>query len=337
MSKYLSDYWEKLDLLIKESNSILLSTHVNSDGDGLGSEIAMYYYLKSLGKECRIINPSGFPEIYRVINPDDIVECYAKDKEQWIQSIDLAIIFDIGDHNRLNEIYPLIKNNQICVIDHHPKKEDLTANLPIIDVEAPASGYMVWKFFEYLTMTQLNDLDIKIANALYAALISDTGSFRYASTHPDCHIMAANLLSTGVHPYEIYKSIYEQRPIQQVYLLGEVIKALKFSDDKKIAWYIVTQDMISNSGATADDIDGFTDFVRSIKGVEIACMIEEVGLNIFRINFRSSGNYIINDIAKSLGGGGHYYAAGAKVENMSIEELEKLIIGKLHNKINLKD
>jgi len=337
MSKYFSNHWKELDSFINESNSILLSTHVNSDGDGLGSEIAMYYYLKFLGKDCRIINPSPFTEIYRIINPDDIVESYSEDKIDWIKNIDLAIIFDIGDHNRLNEIYPLIENKKVCVIDHHPKKDDLKVELPIIDVEAPASGYMLWKFFEYLNMVQKNSLDIKIANALYAALISDTGSFRYGSTHPDCHIMAANLLSTGVHPYELYKSIYEQRPIPQVYLLAEVIKELKFNNDKKIAWYIVTQDMLASVGAQADDIEGFTDFVRSIKGVEIACMIEELDSTAFRINFRSSGNYIINDIAKSIGGGGHYYAAGARLEGMSLDEVEKLIINKLKNKINLKD
>ena len=218
MSEYLSNYWQELKSLIIKSKKILLSTHVNSDGDGLGSEIAMYYYLKSLNKNCRIINPSKFHEIYRVINPEDIVECYSEDQDNWIKSIDLAIIFDIGDHNRLNEIYPLIKNNHICVIDHHPKKDNLTATLPIIDVKAPAAGYMVWKFFQYLGIEK-SGLDIKISNALYAALISDTGSFRYGSTHPDCHLMAANLLESGVQPYEVYKSIYEQRPIEQVYLL----------------------------------------------------------------------------------------------------------------------
>ena len=333
MNDYLSEYWPVLDAIIAESHSILLSTHFNSDGDGLGSEIAMYYYLKSLGKDCRIINPSPFTEIYRVINPDDIVESYSSNQDEWIANIDLAIIFDIGDHNRLNEIYPLIEKNKICVIDHHPKKESMQVDLPIIDVKAPASGYMLWKFFEYLNKTQTNEMDIKVANALYAALIGHTGSFRYSSTHPDCHIMAANLLSSGVEPYEIYKSIYEQRPIPQVYLLAEVIKTLKFDCDNKIAWYVVTQDMISAVGAKADDIDGFTDFVRSIENVEIACMIEEVGSDMFRINFRSSGNYIINDIAQSFGGGGHYYAAGARIHNTSLLELEELIVSKLKNKI----
>ena len=88
MSEYLSNYWQELNSLIIKSKKILLSTHVNSDGDGLGSEIAMYYYLKSLNKNCRIINPSKFHEIYRVINPEDIVECYSEDQDNWIKSID---------------------------------------------------------------------------------------------------------------------------------------------------------------------------------------------------------------------------------------------------------
>ena len=331
MSEYLSNYWKELDSLIGKPEKIILSTHVNSDGDGLGSEIGMYYYLKSLNKDCKIINPSAFPGIYKLINPDDIVECYSIDKDNWIQSVDLAIIFDIGDYNRLNEIYPLIKNREICVMDHHPKKDNLSATLPIIDIDAPATGYMVWKFFQYLDMTD-SGLDIKIGNALYAALISDTGSFRYGSTHPDCHIMAANLLQSGVQPYEVYKSIYEQRPIEQINLLSRVIKSLKFNHNKKVAWCIVTPDMIASVGAKTEDVEGFTDFIRSIKGVEIACMIHEVSSTVFRINFRSSGKYIINDIAAYFNGGGHKLAAGATVENSSFDEIENTIINMLNKK-----
>tara|TARA_B100001250_G_C19772874_1_gene778068 strand:+ start:580 stop:1590 length:1011 start_codon:yes stop_codon:yes gene_type:complete len=333
MTDYLSKYWKVLDSMIAESNSILLSTHVNSDGDGLGSEIGMYYYLQTLNKDCRIINPSAFSETYKIMNPDDVVECYSKDKDDWIQNIDLAIIFDIGDHNRLNEIYPLIQSNQICVIDHHPKKNDLQVTLPIIDVDAPAAGYMVWKYFQYLGLN-LDQLDLKISNALYSALISDTGSFRYGSTHPDSHLMAASLLRSGVHPYEVYKSMYEQRPIEQIHLLSKVIDGLKFNHDNTVAWYAVTKDMIDSVGAKPSDIDGFTDFVRGIKDVEVACMIQEVESNVFRINFRSSGKYIINDIAKSFGGGGHYYASGAKVENVSLADLEEEILNKLNEKVS---
>ena len=105
------------------------------------------------------------------------------------------------------------------------------------------------------------------------------------------------------------------------------------NNNNQVAWYIITQNMIRDAGAKADDIDGFTDFIRSIKGVEIACMIQEINSNTFRINFRSSGNYIINDIAKSMGGGGHYYAAGARVEGTNINDLETMLVEKLNNKI----
>ena len=100
-----------------------------------------------------------------------------------------------------------------------------------------------------------------------------------------------------------------------------------------MAWCIVTSDMIASVRAKQEDVDGFTDFIRSIKGVEIAFMIHEVSATVLRINFRSSGKYIINDIAKSIGGGGHYYAAGARITNMNIEQTEKMLIEKLNNKL----
>ena len=109
MSEYLSDYWKQLNSLIGESNLILLSTHVNSDADGLGSEIAMYYYLKSLGKECKIINPSSFSEVYRIINPEDIVACYSKDQDKWIKEYEAHLLTIAYVENRKND-YPAIED-----------------------------------------------------------------------------------------------------------------------------------------------------------------------------------------------------------------------------------
>ena len=122
--------WNQLTELINKSNNILLSTHINPDGDGLGSEVAMYYYIKSLNKNCRIINISDLTDKYEFLNKNNIIEQFNQDShDSWISDCDCAIIFDIGDHNRLNEIYPLIRDNKVCVIDHHPKKDKSLRNL----------------------------------------------------------------------------------------------------------------------------------------------------------------------------------------------------------------
>ena len=332
MKQDLTKAWNQLTDLINKSNSILLSTHVNPDGDGLGSEIGFYYHLKNIDKQCRIINISPVPEVYKCIDPDGIIETYTTNHNEWLNQVDMTILFDIGDFRRINEIYPEIKNSKIVLFDHHPLSKDNPYSVIVLDLGAPATGYMVWKYLQHLSIGNY-DLDIVSANALYAALISDTGSFRYSSTHSDSHLMAANLLDLGVKPYEIHRALYEQRKIGQVRLMSYVIQALQFSEDKTIAWFVVDREMLRKSGADKNDIDGFTEFVRTIKGVEIAFMVQQTSNGTHRINFRSSGNYIVNDVAKKFGGGGHIYAAGARVEGTPTKEIEKQILEQLIMKI----
>ena len=334
MRQNLTKSWDELSDLINKSESILLSTHVNPDGDGLGSEIGFYYHLKKLGKKCRIINASPLPEIYECIDTDEAIETYSSEHDEWLNQVDVTILFDIGDYKRINEIYPQIKNSRIVLFDHHPLQKDNPYSVIVLDLGSPATGYMVWKYLQYLSNGEEYTLDIKSANALYAALITDTGSFRYGSTHADAHLMAAHLLDLGVKPYEIHRAIYEQRKLSQVRLMSYVIQALKFSNDGRFAWYIIDAEMIAKSEAILSDVDGFTEFVRTIKGVEVAFMIQEVSPHSHRINFRSSGNYIINDVAKAFGGGGHIYAAGAHVDGLSVKEIEKNILEQLTKKIN---
>ena len=147
-----NNIWDKLRNLIQDSQSILLSTHINADGDGLGSEIAFYYYLKSLDKDCRIINPTSLPYNYKVIDPDLLVKKYTVDMDQWLENVDLTIIFDIGDHRRTGEIGNKVYGNCIVAsIDHHPAREDHPFKLNIVDASAPATGYMIWKYFHHIS------------------------------------------------------------------------------------------------------------------------------------------------------------------------------------------
>ncbi len=320
--------WNQLTELINKSNNILLSTHINPDGDGLGSEVAMYYYIKSLNKNCRIINISDLVDKYEFLNKNNIIEQFNQDShESWVSNCDCAIIFDIGDYTRLGKISEILRdNNVICAsIDHHPS-EDNFFDFRCLDISAPATGYLVWQYFKLLDY----NLTYDIAEGLYAALITDTGSFRYNSTTPDCHLMAKDILEAGVKPYDVYSYIYEQRTIPQVKLLGTVIESLRIIDE--FASIRISLDMLKNCDATLEDVDGFTDFMRSIKGVEVSFMISQITNSKFRINFRSRGKYIINDIAAHFNGGGHKLAAGATVENSSFDEIENTIINMLNNK-----
>ena len=314
---------------IELSDNILLSTHENPDCDGLGSEIAIYYYAKSLGKNCRIINCSAMSDKYQFIDPDNVIEVYSKDLDEWLKNIDLAIIFDIGSHKRLREIGELIAGctNKIS-IDHHLSASEDYFSFELIDINSPATGAIIWSFLDYIEATSLKD--IRVSNALYSSIITDTGSFRYNSTTSNCHIMAKELLDLGVKPYDVYASIYEQRSLAQIKLFGKAIESLKIVDE--FGCINISLSMLEECGATLDDIDGFTDFIRSIQGVEVAFMISEIKEKNYRINFRSRGKYIINDIAEYFNGGGHKLAAGATVKGLSVEKIKSIILDKLKNK-----
>ena len=333
MTEITSKTWDQLTNVINDSNNILLSTHFNADGDGLGCEIAFYYYLKEKGKKCRIINATPLAYNYEVIDPQNVVEAYDTKMDDWLESVDLTIVFDIGDYRRTGPIGEKVySTSKVVSLDHHPPKDGHPFVLNIVDKNSPATGYMVWKYFQHIGQTK-EKLPIIIANGLYASLVTDTGSFKYQSTTPDTHLMAAYLLECGVEGYEIQKAIYEQRRLPQIKLLGCVINNLKYSKNGKVVWIIISQELIAKADADDGDVDGFTEFIRTVEGVEISFMIQELKNGSHRINFRSSGNYTVNDTAQIFDGGGHKFAAGARIQDSTTAEIEKKIIDKLEEKI----
>ena len=257
--------WQELDTLIEDYNKIVLSTHEKPDGDGLGSSIAFYYYLKTLKKDVRLIQPSIFPDQYEIIDPDSIVETFSSDSKEFIESSDALILFDIGHYKRAGEISDIaIKNNiEIICIDHHKNDNLEVFKSFVIDIDIPATGLLVWQYLKYKGLNE--SWNIKIHNALYAALITDTGSFRYNNTTSEAHKMAAQLIEYGVKPYNIYVAIYEQRKLSQLRLLSYVISNLKFYSNKKICSAIIDTEALNSVQAKLEDIDGFTEFLRSIK------------------------------------------------------------------------
>ena len=205
-----------------------------------------------MGKECRIINATSTPDNLNIIDPDSIVEVYENSFDGWLSKVDLTIVFDIGDHRRTGPIGEKVyESSTVISLDHHPVKEGHPFDLNIVHSEAPATGYMIWKYMEYLGKTKTL-LPLKIANALYAAVVTDTGSFKYQSTAPDTHRMAAHLLESGVDGYDIQRSIYEQNKLSRIRLMGLIIQNLHYSDNGQVVWSIITRDMLKK--ADADEI-----------------------------------------------------------------------------------
>ena len=312
--------WKTLYQQIETSERILLSTHENPDGDGLGSAYAMYNYLKNLKKDCRIIHISELPSEYMFFNNDNAIETYnSAYHDIWISKIDLALIFDVGDFRRLRDIGDLLTSNRkhVVNIDHHPDLSDGRFAENFINVDAAATGEMVYDFL----MSNNIKLTKFMAEGIYTAVMTDTGSFCYSNTNQKCHQIAIESIDLGVNTSKIYQTVYENRSPAQVALLGEILNNLGYDLDGELAWFSISQEMMSKVGATKKDVDGFTDFVRSIRGVEVAIMFFELNSKTTRINFRSKGKYVINDIAKFFDGGGHKFASGALAE----KELSEIV------------
>jgi phosphoesterase RecJ-like protein len=312
--------WKSLHGALQKAQRILLSTHENPDGDGIGSQLAFCEHLKSIGKECRILNCSELPSIYEFLDKQSWIELYDHERDvSWLSGCDLALVFDLGDFRRLRAVgEDLLRHTvPLASIDHHPQSgfEELGYKLSyqylLLDYSAPSTGTLVWEYFsEYReeTLTQSMAVD------LYTALVTDTGSFRYDNTDERAHLMAIDLIRQGVKPSEVARRVYEQRERSQVRLLGILTDNLHYSNDGRIAWCALTQELLKSAEATRKDIDGFSDFIRTIKGVEVAVLMTELEGGGTKVNFRSKGTVAINDVAGQLGGGGHAFASGALVE-----------------------
>jgi len=316
--------WQPIIEEIKKSKNVLLTTHVNPDGDGLGSELALYYCLKKMGIWAEIINDSTMPEEYKFLDPDSIILCYNPEKHSEIlRTIDLVIILDIGGFSRLGRLGDELGHLNLATIciDHHPENH-LCCTQKIVDEESSATACLIYELIKIICP---QGIDQKIAEAVYVGLLTDTGSFRFENTNSTVMKIAAELIKLGVKPKDVFQQVYESYTPQRTKLLGIALQKVQYEYDGKLAWFTVTTADRLATGVTLDEVSGFTDFVRSIRGVEVAVMFLETDDETIRINFRSKGKVLVNKIAIQFDGGGHYFAAGATIKGSLETALNRIL------------
>ena len=319
--------WNLVDDIISSCEKIVLTTHENPDGDGLGAEVGMYYHLRQNGKDVRIINYSPLPKEYFFLNKHDIFETYSNNiHDQWLKTVDIAIIFDVGDYSRTRSVKTALDNFTITTmnIDHHPHPSNHSFTHNLVDLKAAATGCMV---YDYLNVSRNNSICKDSMLGIYTAVMTDTGCFKYSNTDQKCHEIAIESIQNGIETNIIYQNIYENNSKARMRLMGEVLSDLHYECNGELAWFALSQKMLKKVNAVRSDVEGFTDVVRSISGVEVSVMIFENDKNNCRVNFRSKGKYKINDIAEAIGGGGHAFASGAMI-NCSLLETIELVVTK---------
>ncbi len=299
------------DALIDASN-IVLTTHVNADGDGAGSEAALAAWLMGQGKRVRIANPTPYPELYNFLLPNTAVLLNPGDAD-WssaLNAADLFVVLDVSEPKRLGRVAGAFRDKKIVLIDHHPPNEG--AVQPIAGVQDPTACATGELIYDLLVVAGTEPpWPAAIVDAIYAAIVTDTGSFRFANTTPRTHMIVADLLRRGVDPEEMYRRIFATVPLRRIHLLRAALEHLEVDAESHLAWITVTRAAMDAANATSEDLEGLVEHARSIEGTEIAMLFRETADGSTKISLRSNGRVDVNAIARQFGGGGHIKASGA--------------------------
>jgi len=323
---------EKIQEIIREKTRFALVTHVNPDGDGIGSQIALHRFLRVLEKESAIINGHPSPVNYLFLDPGHEVQVYESSSHQHLFSqVEAIFILDISIWDRLGRCEPAVKDSQavkIC-IDHHISNNKF-ADINWIDIGASSTGELIYRLITGMG----GEIDIGIAEPLYVSIITDTGSFRFSNTSSISHRIAAELIGAGVDPRSIYESIYENSTIGRIKLLGLALSELKVGAGGRIAWMKVTREMMEKTHTKPQECEGFVDYLRLLKNVEVCLFFIELQGGKVKVSLRSRGQVDVNKIAGKFGGGGHQHAAGLFLER-SVEQMERDLVTSAEKSLSL--
>jgi phosphoesterase RecJ-like protein len=315
--------FEEIGRAFREHQRFAILSHVRPDGDALGSQLALALSLKQLGKNVRVWNEDGMLEKYSFLADAQLLTKPPSGAED----VDVAIALDTAIQNRLGTAFQAIRSAKIWInVDHHPSNPGY-GDLVYVDPAAPATGQIL---FELIKSERL-PFDGAIAENLYVAISTDTGSFQYPHTSARTFEIAADLVRAGVDVGRINQQVYENYPRRRVELLRELLRTMRFEGGGRIASFSLSLKTAAELGVLPEDNEGLIDHLRAIRGVIVAVFFEELPDGRVRVSMRSKSEKTdVCAICQKFGGGGHTLAAGARVRG-SLAEVEQKILGAICN------
>jgi bifunctional oligoribonuclease and PAP phosphatase NrnA len=312
---------ERLSAELRPGLTVALSTHINADGDGCGSESALALLLEQRGMRVRVVNPTPWPAMFNFLLHG--VEERSADGVRALEDIDLLIVLDISDLQRLGALADAVRALDVprLVIDHHVPAEEPAGSVLVTDTAACATGELI---FDLACVLDL-EITAPIARALYTALLTDTGGFRFSNTSPRCHAIAGQLLAAGVDPEEMYRRIYASVSVGRLYLLRDALTTLEVDTEHGLSWIALPAGALERYAVRAEELDGLAEHPRSVAGTKMAIFFRDLGHGQVKVSFRSTGEVDVNRFARRFGGGGHTKAAGALISG-SLDEVRERVI-----------
>ncbi len=306
-------YWTKIQELVRNSGCVFISTHVNPDGDAIGSVMALANFFSRTGVRCRVVLESIVPESYRFLDPLGRIESFpgGNPSDNAPEKNDLVLLLDLGRLDRTGVIERFLTRNnpRLAIIDHH-KPESVSADIAAVNPDAESTGSLVYDFILHMDETKIN---VDIANAILTAMVTDTGYFRYSNTSETTHAVASSLYHHGARVGTIRKRLESGQPFRRQKLLGFTLSNMKRSECGRIVYSVITRRMFDESGALREHTEGIIDQIRIVQESLVAALVIEDADRAFKVSFRTCGNISANEIAAILGGGGHLRASGASM------------------------
>ncbi len=309
----------------------LLTTHINPDGDGLGSEVALALWLRGRGATVHVLNDSPVPDAFAFLAREQAIEAFDEAlAEQRFTDAEALIVLDTSNRQRIGRLAPVVDRHAIAVavVDHHATHTRGFGQVNVIEPDASSTGELVYDL--------VNEADGAItppmAEALYVALMTDTGSFRYSNTDTHAHRMAADLLTHGLDPQRLFAQVNSHASAARLRFFGEVLAKLDLLADGRLVVLEAGPEQFQLHGLVGADTEGLVDLPRSIAGVEAVALFSEVDPGKVKVSLRSTGRVAIDQVAARLGGGGHPHAAGVLLRGTRADARAR-ILPELHRVI----
>jgi phosphoesterase RecJ-like protein len=318
--------FDEIGALLRSQQTFAVLSHVRPDGDALGSQLGLGLSLSKLGKKVMVRNEDGLLEKYSFLPGGEFLQTPLNEP----QDFDVAIALDTATENRLGTSTELVRSAKTWInIDHHPSNPGY-GDLVYIDPTAPATGQIL---FELITSQGL-PIDAAIAENLFVAISTDTGSFQYPNTTARTFEIGAALVACGVDVGRVSQLLYESYPRRRTELLRELLGTMRFEAGGKIATFSLSLKVAADIGAKPEDNEGLIDHIRAIQGVIVAIFFEELEEGKVRVSMRSKSEEVdVSVICQKFGGGGHKLAAGTRVRG-TLPEVETKILKEICNVIN---
>jgi len=310
--------FEEIGRLLREHQRFAVMSHVRPDGDALGSQLALALSLQQLGKEVRVWNEEGMLEKYSFLPRAELVTKPPSIPEDF----DCAIALDTAIQSRLGTALAAVRSAKIWInIDHHLSNPGY-GDVVDVDPDAPATAEIIFRLIKSQNLPFNRD----IAENLYAAISTDTGSFQYPKTSARTFEIAAELIRAGLDVGRLNQQLYENYPRRRLELLRELLRTMRFEHRGRVASVSLSLKTAAELGVLPEDNEGLIDHLRAIRGVIVAVFLEELNDGKVRVSMRSKDDAVdVCAICQKFGGGGHTLAAGARVRGTLAEVEEKVL------------